>query len=277
MMRLGICRRGYRRRADLSGYGKNTRLYFFHFVHAYQYIITLRGAVVYTGYMLVGNVHLVCGNAEALPALCADLAKENIQMTGPDAYVRAYGHFGVPEARELIGRAETRPVSAPHRTFVLAMPSMTIEAQNALLKTLEEPPAGAMFFFIFPSPDILLPTLRSRAQRFEMSVARTSESSDFINVEQFLAVEPRERLEMLSPLLAKNKDDLESRHGGTSGAGAPSMDAIFTFLSSLERALAGMGATPALRFVYRARKYIGDKGSLKKVLLEQVALLLPRM
>jgi len=40
-----------------------------------------------------------------------------------------------------------------------------IEAQNALLKTLEEPPSGSIFVLVTARPDVLLPTVRSRCQR----------------------------------------------------------------------------------------------------------------
>ena len=39
------------------------------------------------------------------------------------------------------------------------------EAQNALLKTLEEPPPASVFVLITSRPDVLLPTVRSRCQR----------------------------------------------------------------------------------------------------------------
>ena len=38
-------------------------------------------------------------------------------------------------------------------------------AQDALLKTLEEPPSGTTFVLVTAAPDLLLPTIRSRCQR----------------------------------------------------------------------------------------------------------------
>lgn len=43
--------------------------------------------------------------------------------------------------------------------------TMTTEAANALLKTLEEPPAQALMILVADSPDTLLPTIRSRCQQ----------------------------------------------------------------------------------------------------------------
>lgn len=45
---------------------------------------------------------------------------------------------------------------------------MNVQAANALLKSLEEPPAGVVFFLISSQPDLLLPTIRSRLKRFNL-------------------------------------------------------------------------------------------------------------
>ena len=42
---------------------------------------------------------------------------------------------------------------------------MAVDAQDALLKTLEEPPAASVFVLVTTRPDMLLPTVRSRCQR----------------------------------------------------------------------------------------------------------------
>src|SRR3989344_5872540 len=116
--------------------------------------------------MLTGNAYLVAGTTESIPAVLALLEKQGIPThANPDVYVRTYTHFGVDEARELRERAYMRALQhaqCKRRAFVVASPGMTTEAQNALLKTLEEPPADAVFFFIVPSPDSLLATIRSR-------------------------------------------------------------------------------------------------------------------
>lgn len=46
--------------------------------------------------------------------------------------------------------------------------TLTVEAQNALLKTLEEPPARTIIFLEAENPDALLPTILSRCQIFRL-------------------------------------------------------------------------------------------------------------
>lgn len=210
---------------------------------------------------LVGNVHLIAGDAERIAQVLELLEGEGMDVQGnPDIYVRQHQSFGIEDARELRERAALRALGS-RRVFITVAPSMTNEAQNALLKTLEEPPADALFFFVVSSPEVLLPTLRSRAQMLTLSGGKNG--AGLVDAKKFLAASSATRLEMLKPLL--EKDDDEKRDVG----------AIIGFLASLERALAKNVA--GLESVYRARKYMGDKGALVKPLLEQVALLVPKM
>ena len=208
---------------------------------------------------LVGNTHVVSGGPGCLQDVLSFLREEGIETEGnPDLYVRAYKQFGIDEARELRERASLRALGK-RRVFVIAAPDLNREAQNALLKTLEEPPGNALFFFVLPYPESLLPTLRSRVQILQ--VKRGLETRTDAKV--FLAATPEKRMDMLKPLLEKGDDDKRD------------LGAILAFLSSLEEKLEK--SPEGLGTIYRTRKYITDKGALVKPLLEQVALLVPRM
>lgn len=56
---------------------------------------------------------------------------------------------------------------------------MTIEAQNALLKTLEEPPVGTLIIMTVSHEPALLPTVRSRAQAFSVQKPDRLSMNDF--------------------------------------------------------------------------------------------------
>lgn len=76
------------------------------------------------------------------------------------------GHaLKVEPVRELIGRAGFKPFQAPAKLFVIDQAdAMNDVAQNAILKTLEEPPASTYFVLISYANEKLLPTIRSRVQ-----------------------------------------------------------------------------------------------------------------
>ncbi|MFC4292102.1 DNA polymerase III subunit delta' [Sphingorhabdus arenilitoris] len=78
--------------------------------------------------------------------------------------------IGVDQIRALQNRLVTRPGLSDKRAVIIdAADDMERNAANALLKSLEEPPAGTYFFLISHSSARLLPTIRSRCQslRFE--------------------------------------------------------------------------------------------------------------
>jgi len=216
------------------------------------------------------GAHLIRGSADSLDTLLDRLGKEKVIARGsPDLYARAYRKFGVDEAEDLRARARSKPVADAHRVFALFVPSMTTEAQNALLKTLEEPAANALFFLIVPSPEMMLPTIRSRVQTLEIQADMSRRRLDVVDADDFLAASSDKRLTMLKPLYEHDED--EGRDIG----------AVIAFLQSLESRFAkeqlSLSSTAGIHAIYRARKYATDKGSLLKALLEQVALLTPKM
>lgn len=69
----------------------------------------------------------------------------------------------VEQVRTMTDRLILRPLEGRSRVVVFAgAEQLNLQAQNALLKTLEEPPAGALILLLTLSPDKLLPTVRSR-------------------------------------------------------------------------------------------------------------------
>ncbi len=210
---------------------------------------------------LVGNVQLIQGGADQMPAVLALLKKEGIDVQGnPDLFMKSYTHFSIEDARSLRDRATRSAIAGDRRVFVIAAPLIAADAQNTLLKTIEEPAGNALFIFLVPSPEILLPTVRSRAQILKLEGVATN---GLIDGQKFLSASPKARLDMLKPLLDKDKDERRD------------LGAIITFLSSLERSVATIKPLQKkkLEAIYRARAYISDKGALVKPLLEQVALL----
>lgn len=74
--------------------------------------------------------------------------------------------IGVDPIRDLVSQSLSYPTSAPCRFFVIdGADRMTDAAANAILKTLEEPPAESRFFLLAESYDRVIPTIRSRCGR----------------------------------------------------------------------------------------------------------------
>lgn len=73
--------------------------------------------------------------------------------------------IGVGEVREQIAATAYRPYEGRYRVWIIAEAELlTEEAQNALLKTLEEPPASMVMVLVSSSEAALLPTVSSRCR-----------------------------------------------------------------------------------------------------------------
>lgn len=73
------------------------------------------------------------------------------------------GNIRIEAARDLVDRAAYRPFEGRRRVAIVDQAdALEPGAQNALLKLLEEPPAGSAFMLVTAYPDLLLPTVRSR-------------------------------------------------------------------------------------------------------------------
>ncbi len=77
---------------------------------------------------------------------------------------------GIEEIRELRETVQIRACQRPSfKIYIIdEVHMLTKEAFNALLKTLEEPPAHVKFMFATTEPEKVLPTILSRCQRFDL-------------------------------------------------------------------------------------------------------------
>jgi len=80
----------------------------------------------------------------------------------------AASNRGIDTIREtVIERASLAPIEGGRKIYILdEAHSLTADASNALLKTLEEPPEKVVFILCTTDANKLLPTVRSRCQRF---------------------------------------------------------------------------------------------------------------
>lgn len=175
-------------------------------------------------------------------------------------WAHAFERFGVDEARELIALASLK--NFEEAVFLVGCAQITTEAQQALLKLLEEPQQGTTFVFVVPH-GTLLPTVKSRMlpyDRGQTSVIPRSDLGHFVR--NFLAAPQKERSETIGELL----DDDE-------GVRERARD----FVNALEVELAKDAHTnaQALQDIAMVRDYLRDRSPSLKMLLEHLALSLP--
>ena len=122
--------------------------------------------------LLLARAALCSGAGERPCGVCPNCVKA-LAGSHPDLRVEggsgASRSFHVDVIRSVRSDAFIKPNEAARRVFVLLeTQAMSEQAQNALLKVLEEPPAGVLFLLTAPSASALLPTVRSRVQSFRL-------------------------------------------------------------------------------------------------------------
>ncbi|HBR55982.1 MAG TPA: DNA polymerase III subunit delta' [Blastocatellia bacterium] len=88
----------------------------------------------------------------------------------------------IDAVRDLEREANFRPFEADFRFFIIDdADKMGDAAANALLKTLEEPPAASHIVLITSRPESLLPTIRSRCQTIRFAPLSPAEIAEFLS------------------------------------------------------------------------------------------------
>jgi len=168
--------------------------------------------------------------------------------------------FSIDDARDLVALSWQTPFENEHRVFVILTRDIASEAQNALLKLLEEPPVYALFYLLMPKTAVLLPTLLSRLRvETEDRPASTLANESFAT---FHAASYAERLE----LIAQKTKEKDFRW-------------IEDVLLGCEyfATLPNKNDAQLLSSILMCRQYIAYKGASAKMLLEDLALALPLM
>jgi DNA polymerase-3 subunit delta' len=102
-----------------------------------------------------------CGNCAACTRIARGMHPDVLIVQPGDS-----GSIKIDQVREVIDRAAYRPFEGRRRAVILDdADALVAQAQNALLKTLEEPPSRSVFILVTARPDVLLPTVRSRCPR----------------------------------------------------------------------------------------------------------------
>lgn len=115
----------------------------------------------------VFSMALQCEKGEVEPCQECHSCKQALSGNQPDIIRIVHekpNSIGVEDIRRQVnGDVAIKPYSSPYKVYIInEAEKMTVQAQNALLKTLEEPPAYAVIILLTANLNALLPTILSR-------------------------------------------------------------------------------------------------------------------
>ena len=147
-----------------------------------------------------------CGTCSACTRIARGVHPDVIVVDAGDS-----GSIKVDQIRDVVDRAGFRPFEGRRRVVIVDGADVMVGgAQNALLKTLEEPPPSSIFILVTTRPDMLLPTVQSRCPRLRFQAAgRETIDEDAREIARDVLVQaaatddPGRRIEAAKDLLAK--------------------------------------------------------------------------
>lgn len=163
--------------------------------------------------------------------------------------------FSIDNVRELTTKSFSRPEIGDTKLIVVLLTSITIEAQQALLKLLEEPPNSTAFVFCVPHSLYLLPTLISRFHQ-PLGFSRTPRINNAFQ-DFYLLPLPDRLAEISNRLLKKDKQWIEELKQ--------------SMLNWLIEKPANLRTNDISWFYYIA-EHLHTRGASNKILLEELAL-----
>jgi DNA polymerase-3 subunit gamma/tau len=127
-----------------------------------------------TGKTTIARIFAKCLNCTDGPKVDFDendpRCKEIAEGRSLDVFeIDGASNNGVEQVRELRETCKYAPASSRFKIYIIdEVHMLSTAAFNALLKTLEEPPAHVKFMFATTDPEKVLPTILSRCQRFDL-------------------------------------------------------------------------------------------------------------
>jgi len=218
---------------------------------------------------LTHHAYALFGHKESILASLAVFLKEREGISlqsNPNFWISETETIGVDDALALAEAESGKAFGGGKKVLILAGSLMTGQAQNKLLKVLEEPTPDTHIFLILPAVGMLLPTLRSRLEVLSFSSDSTGRSV----AREFLKLEPAARIAFLKKFLdASAEAETQKKE-------------MEDFFRSLEVLLYGEAKkndfstlSVGLSEFLKAKRYALGPSPSYKILLESLALSLP--
>ncbi len=216
--------------------------------------------------------YIVEANPDITVTLLRDFfeARGDIQIGSLDTLCQNYDSFTIDDSSFLRNWHSHKNATMGKRICILGAKSINREAEQSLLKMLEEPAFDTHFFLVVPNALFLLETIRSRAHIVKV----VNDDDDVLKqqVLKFIASSPKDRIDFVAEMIKKYKDEDSSgnlRFNAT------------CFINELEKVIYEKFIIKKedetqfiLKELHQSRKFLSTPGASVKMILEHIALVL---
>ena len=175
--------------------------------------------------------------SEIVPEIKKFCENLGIKTSGnPDFCHIVIDNFKIEEAFDLRAMSTDKSFSSTKKIFIICLNSISLDAQNVLLKMFEEPIENTHFFLVAPDANALLKTLVSR---FYLIPRKTVFGEEIKDAEKFIAMPLRNRIDFMKEML------IEPEEANEEGNEVAPLDSIrskaLKFLNALESKMSKAG------------------------------------
>ena len=115
--------------------------------------------------------------------LNGDLNREYVDIIN---YKPSKASFGVDDVRDIIDEVNKKPFEGDKKVIIIHQGNkLTIQAQNALLKTIEEPPTEVYIIILCESLELILDTIKSRCEIYKLTPLTKDELYKYIAIKGY--------------------------------------------------------------------------------------------
>lgn len=196
--------------------------------------------------------------------------RNEVEKQSPDVLFQIYESFTMNDSGQIKDWHSQLGVGGKKKVCIIATKFINHEAEQTLLKIIEEPAINTHFFIIVPDASVLSDTIISRVH-----VIKTTQSNKDIEKEvvSFLKLEPKDKINAVALIIKNNKDEENS--------GQLRYYATF-FINELENVFyqkfkkdrEDENVKFILGELQKSREYLSIPGSSVKMILEHIALII---
>lgn len=221
---------------------------------------------LYHSYIVEGNP------ATAVPLLLSFLeGRSDIGRQNPDMLCQSYDSFTITDTPIIKDWHTKHGITDKKRICIIGTKFINHEAEQSLLKMIEEPQINTHLFIVVPNASLLLDTILSRTH-----LVKVIDNTDSIFKKEaytFVMSKPSDRLLIVADLIEKNKDNQNS--GGLRFQATELINEIEKLIyEKFRKDKNDMNTHFILDELQKSRLYLSTPGASVKMILEHIALML---
>lgn len=216
--------------------------------------------------------YVVEGNPEEVVYFIRMFLEERgeVNKNSPDVMLSLFDSFAMDDSHSIKEWYQNKPIDGKKKICIIGAKFINREAEQSLLKVIEEPTENSHFFIVVPDSSLLLGTILSRVHVVKNNVDNDSENKI---AQDFLSCSPKERIEKVAEIIKEFKDNDNS--GGLRNKAISLINGIEKiFYKKWKEDLNNENLKFILNELKNCRDYLSTPGASVKMILEHLALVI---